>query len=226
MNNELELLGLLQEECAEVIQIISKVRRFGFDSKNPYDPSGKDNRTLATDEIGDVYAIMSLLLNMGTFQTDEIHARVDWKLQKLDQHWGYKMISAPEPEPEDEANLIIDSLQELLGYLNAMTRQGEDRIWRPAHAAIPHVEKAIHFLQTPEPKPFKEAIAEAADAGVFDMDDFLTRHRKLENLCCDIRAAAEGDEIEGSHERKYLLRQAADILQQLERLPEENDDED
>lgn len=104
-NTELELLGLLQEECAEVIQIVSKVRRFGYDSQNPYDPSGKSNLTLLKDEVGDVLAILKLLLQEGNLKKEEIDERVDWKLQKLDLHWGYKL--PPPSEDESKADRIF-----------------------------------------------------------------------------------------------------------------------
>ncbi len=138
---ELELLGLLQEESAEIIQIISKVRRFGFDSYNPYDPSGKNNKTLTTDEIGDFYAIMALLYDRGTFDPEAVQARVKWKLEKLEKHWGYKL---EQPLPDNQS--LIDDLTTTLSFLQRLTKQGEDSIWRPATAAIPNVERAIAAL--------------------------------------------------------------------------------
>jgi len=168
MNNELELLGLLQEECAEVIQIISKVRRFGYDSKNPYDPSGKSNLTLTEDEIGDVYAVMALLLQEGNLNQDRISARVQWKLAKLEQHWGYKLRPfEDEPDPEPTPSDLAYELTEILGMLRSL--KVEANMVVPAEAAGRHIEDAIRSLNTPEPKPFKEALADLAASGVFDL---------------------------------------------------------
>jgi hypothetical protein len=59
--NEIEILGLLQEECAEVIQIASKIRRFGEESYHPNDPLKLTNITLLENEIGDVRCMVNLL---------------------------------------------------------------------------------------------------------------------------------------------------------------------
>jgi len=58
---QMELLGILQEECAEVIQIISKIRRFGIDSYNPAEPSNPTNKDLLNLEIADVLALIEML---------------------------------------------------------------------------------------------------------------------------------------------------------------------
>ena len=34
-NAQKERLDLLQEECAEIIQAVSKIKRFGFEGKHP-----------------------------------------------------------------------------------------------------------------------------------------------------------------------------------------------
>ena len=49
-----EMLDLLQEECAELIQIISKIRRFGFDSSH----NGKTNMQALSEELTDVNILM------------------------------------------------------------------------------------------------------------------------------------------------------------------------
>lgn len=52
-----EIVGLLEEECAEVIQAISKVRRFGLESEY----HGITNQAALQQEIGDVIAIVYVI---------------------------------------------------------------------------------------------------------------------------------------------------------------------
>ena len=66
MNDDLrEVMLILQEECAEVTQAISKCFRFGPDQMKP----GKDrtNINMLEEEIGDLFAMVELLtdLNVG-----------------------------------------------------------------------------------------------------------------------------------------------------------------
>ena len=66
MNEDLrEVMLILQEECAEVTQAISKCFRFGPDQMKP----GKDrtNINMLEEEIGDLFAMFELLtdLNVG-----------------------------------------------------------------------------------------------------------------------------------------------------------------
>lgn len=56
-NNLTYNLGLLQEECVEVIQIINKIRRFGLESEY----NGKTNQESLVKEIVDVCAVIELL---------------------------------------------------------------------------------------------------------------------------------------------------------------------
>ena len=80
---ELELIGLLQEENAETTQLGSKVRRFGWESRNPFVPNSKTNRELLQDEIGDVLAVVALMVKSGCVDVNYIMARSEWKEDKL-----------------------------------------------------------------------------------------------------------------------------------------------
>lgn len=53
-----EILDILQEECAEVIQAISKCRRFGLDNSHK---SGLTQRENLTQEVGDLLCMIDLL---------------------------------------------------------------------------------------------------------------------------------------------------------------------
>lgn len=81
-----EHLDILQEECAEVIQIVSKIRRFGLYSQNPYSLSDKHNRQMLVDEIGDVYAMILKLEERGIVSREEIEARANYKHEKLKRY--------------------------------------------------------------------------------------------------------------------------------------------
>ena len=50
-SKEKEVMDILQEECAEVIQAVSKISRFGLDNLKPGKP--KTNRDHLEEELGD-----------------------------------------------------------------------------------------------------------------------------------------------------------------------------
>ena len=53
---EAERLAMLAEECAEVIQIVGKILRHGYDSYHPADPE-TTNRDLLAKELTDIEAV-------------------------------------------------------------------------------------------------------------------------------------------------------------------------
>lgn len=67
--NEISLI--LQEECAEVIQAISKCQRFGFYEIKP--GTTKTNIEQLQEELGDVMAMVELLV-------DQKIGMYDWKI--------------------------------------------------------------------------------------------------------------------------------------------------
>lgn len=78
-----EALGILQEECAEVIQEVSKCRRFGLDSKHY--KTGLLHSTMLETEVGDVLALVSILIEQGILDRARLDAAVEKKKQKLKQ---------------------------------------------------------------------------------------------------------------------------------------------
>ena len=60
---ELERLAILSEELGEVQQIIGKILRHGYESKNPLEENGKTNREKLEMEIGDVMCILHIMKN-------------------------------------------------------------------------------------------------------------------------------------------------------------------
>lgn len=81
-----EALDLLQEECAEIIQIISKIRRFGVDSYHPDDPTKRTNLSLLEDEIGDFQALFDYLVDKRYLNFLAIEERTILKQEKLKQY--------------------------------------------------------------------------------------------------------------------------------------------
>jgi NTP pyrophosphatase (non-canonical NTP hydrolase) len=64
-----ECLNILQEECAEVIQIASKIKRFGIHNKKP--GAELNNLQNLEMELGDVLAMIDLCREAGIGITDE-----------------------------------------------------------------------------------------------------------------------------------------------------------
>jgi hypothetical protein len=78
-----ETLDILQEECAEVIVEVSKCRRFGLDSVH-YKTGIEHNRMLEL-EIGDVLAMIDILLEQGVLDQKRLDDAKQNKKLKLKQ---------------------------------------------------------------------------------------------------------------------------------------------
>ncbi len=82
MRNTQTVMAVLQEEAAEVIQAVSKINRFGMYAEW----QGVTNRQALITEIGDVLAIIKVLMN----ETDinmteaELESAVEAKFKKLE----------------------------------------------------------------------------------------------------------------------------------------------
>ena len=77
---EQEILDILQEECAEVIQMISKCRRFGIDEIHI--KTGQINRDLLTEEIGDLLCMIKLATS-SIVDLKQVNKAANRKLVKL-----------------------------------------------------------------------------------------------------------------------------------------------
>jgi NTP pyrophosphatase (non-canonical NTP hydrolase) len=76
-----EVMDILQEECAEVIQAVSKIRRFGIDNHKPGKP--KTNREHLEEELGDLYAMIDILQELDIVSWDGIEKAAEAKREKL-----------------------------------------------------------------------------------------------------------------------------------------------
>lgn len=78
---EREVMNILSEECAEVIQAISKCHRFGLDNYKPGKP--KTNREHLEEEIGDLLAMVDILLEMDVVDEIVLQQAKLAKIEKL-----------------------------------------------------------------------------------------------------------------------------------------------
>jgi len=76
-----EIMSILQEECSEVIQAVSKINRFGIDNYKPGKP--KTNREHLEEELGDLLAMVDLLEKDGIISKDKMENAKKAKFEKL-----------------------------------------------------------------------------------------------------------------------------------------------
>ena len=76
-----EVMDILQEEAAEVIQAVSKIRRFGID--NAKHGTEQTNRQHLEEEIGDMLAMVDILLINDIVNWGNLHRAKRAKIEKL-----------------------------------------------------------------------------------------------------------------------------------------------
>ena len=75
-----EILVIVQEECAEVIQEISKCFRFGIDNMHKSD---RTHRTVLTEEVGDLMCMLQLMIDNNIVDAQEVQIAKEKKIEKL-----------------------------------------------------------------------------------------------------------------------------------------------
>ena len=85
-----ERLAMLAEECGEVIQVVGKILRHGYDSYHPVNPR-VSNRFLLVKELRDVNAV---LMAMGR---EELR---DYSVQDVIGVWDRKLQYTHHQEPQ------------------------------------------------------------------------------------------------------------------------------
>jgi NTP pyrophosphatase (non-canonical NTP hydrolase) len=81
VKKEHEVMNILSEECAEVIQAISKCHRFGMDNAKPGKP--KTNREHLEEELGDLLAMVDIMLEKDIIKQDSLNTAKINKIEKL-----------------------------------------------------------------------------------------------------------------------------------------------
>jgi NTP pyrophosphatase (non-canonical NTP hydrolase) len=83
MRDTKEVMAILQEECAEVVQAVSKINRFGLESSW----QGVTNKEALITEIGDVLAVILILLEQTDINIteEEVFAAIEAKNKKLEE---------------------------------------------------------------------------------------------------------------------------------------------
>jgi len=76
------LLNITLEECAEVVQAISKIFRFDMDGTHPDRPL-ETNKMHLEEEIGDLLCMIQLLESQGLLDAAAVEVAMHKKLDKL-----------------------------------------------------------------------------------------------------------------------------------------------
>jgi NTP pyrophosphatase (non-canonical NTP hydrolase) len=85
MTRDEEIMTILQEECAEVIQMVSKIKRFGLDEIHL--KQGGTNRERLTEEVGDLQAMINLLQLYNVVDVSAVEEAKNAKFEKL-KYWS------------------------------------------------------------------------------------------------------------------------------------------
>ncbi len=80
---ETERLAILAEEMGEAVQVIGKILRHGYESRNPLNPESLTNREYLELEMGDVLAALFLMEESNDIDSDEIISRMIVKGVKI-----------------------------------------------------------------------------------------------------------------------------------------------
>ena len=80
-DNQKEVMLIAQEECAEVVQAISKCFRFGPNDEY----NGVTNKQRLEEEVGDLLCMIQLMMHQGVIDENNVNAASIQKRIKLER---------------------------------------------------------------------------------------------------------------------------------------------
>ncbi len=89
---QLERLAILGEEMGETQQIIGKILRHGYDSRNPKQPASGTNRTLLQDELGHVFYAVEMLIDAHDVEQGAINAQTAHKRDRIKHYLHHQEV--------------------------------------------------------------------------------------------------------------------------------------
>lgn len=92
-DGELERLALLAEEAGEVVQIVNKIIRHGYESCSPFDETGTTNRELLEKEIGDFHFAVRLLEAAAEVNSGSIYGRARDKAKSVGRYLHHQNLN-------------------------------------------------------------------------------------------------------------------------------------
>jgi NTP pyrophosphatase (non-canonical NTP hydrolase) len=84
-NAETERLAILTEEMGECLQIIGKIQRHGYESRNPLIEGSKTNREKLELEMGDVLNALHMMVKANDLDYDDVESHSIVKAIKIKQ---------------------------------------------------------------------------------------------------------------------------------------------
>jgi len=83
--SEHEILCCCAEEAGEIVQIVMKAMRHGLDSKHPFLQYAELNRVEIAKEIGQLFAVADMMVQLGVINVSEINFAKNRKWDKIGQ---------------------------------------------------------------------------------------------------------------------------------------------
>ena len=81
-----ERLSLLAEDCGEIIEVVGKILRHGYDSYHPKDKDKTTNRELLERELGDLSLVMTLLTLGDDIDYENVDDYAEDKAERIDKY--------------------------------------------------------------------------------------------------------------------------------------------
>jgi len=90
--SQTELLAWLAEECGEVVQMVGKILRHGYESYHPARRDGPSNRQKLAEELGNLRLVQIMLIASGDLDVQLIEKSFRAKMDTASKYLHFNQI--------------------------------------------------------------------------------------------------------------------------------------